>query len=194
LRTVIHSHIGLLKMPSQIHVLHTGKATGWTIGVLRFDFRPGLGIFLFTTVSRPALGPIRPPIQWVPRAPSLGVKRPGREADHSPTSSAEVKNSWSYTSTPPIHLHGMVLIKKQKKYVGLLNYAFSNTRVTHRRSYGLDDRGSRVRFPAWAGNFSLHHRVQTGSGAHPASYPMGTRGSFPVGKAAGPWSWPLTSI
>jgi hypothetical protein len=26
---------------------------------------------------------------------------------------------------------------------------------------GLDDRGSRVRFPAEAGNFSLHHRVQT---------------------------------
>jgi hypothetical protein len=39
--------------------------------------------------------------------------------------------------------------------------------------YGLDDRGSRVRFPAGAGNFSLHHRVQNGSGAHPASYPMG---------------------
>jgi len=36
-----------------------------------------------------------------------------------------------------------------------------------------------------AGNFSLHHRVQTGSGAHPASYPMGIRGSFPGGKAAG---------
>jgi hypothetical protein len=51
--------------------------------------------------------------------------------------------------------------------------------------YGLDDRGSRVRFPAGAGNFSLHHRVQSGSGAHPASYPMGTRGSFPGGKAAG---------
>jgi hypothetical protein len=29
--------------------------------------------------------------------------------------------------------------------------------------YGLDDRGSRVRFPAGAGNFSLHHRVQNGS-------------------------------
>jgi hypothetical protein len=50
--------------------------------------------------------------------------------------------------------------------------------------YGLDDRGSRVRFPAGAGNFSLHHRVQNGSGAHPASYPMATRGSFPGGKAA----------
>jgi hypothetical protein len=50
--------------------------------------------------------------------------------------------------------------------------------------YGLDDRNSRVRFPAGAGNFSLHHRVQNGSGAHPTSYPMGTRGSFPGGKAA----------
>jgi hypothetical protein len=35
--------------------------------------------------------------------------------------------------------------------------------------YGLGDRGSRVRFPAGAGNFSLHHRIQNGSGAHPAS-------------------------
>jgi hypothetical protein len=30
-------------------------------------------------------------IQWVPGALSLGVKQPGREADHSPLSSAEVK-------------------------------------------------------------------------------------------------------
>jgi hypothetical protein len=60
--------------------------------------------------------------------------------------------------------------------------------------YGLGDRGSRVWFPEEAGNFSLHQRVQNGSGAHPASYPMGTRGSFPGGKAAGAWSWPLTSI
>jgi hypothetical protein len=46
-------------------------------------------------------------------------------------------------------------------------------------------RGSSVRFPAGAGNFSLHHRVQNGSGAHLASYTMGIRGSFPGGKAAG---------
>jgi hypothetical protein len=51
--------------------------------------------------------------------------------------------------------------------------------------YGLDDRGSRVPFPAGAGNSSIHHRVQNGSGAHPASNPMGTRGSFPGGKASG---------
>jgi hypothetical protein len=35
--------------------------------------------------------PTQPPIQWVTGALSLGVKRPGREADHSPQSSAEVK-------------------------------------------------------------------------------------------------------
>jgi hypothetical protein len=40
--------------------------------------------------------------------------------------------------------------------------------------YGLDDRGSRVRFLAGAGNFSLRYRVHTGSGTLPASYPMGT--------------------
>jgi hypothetical protein len=51
--------------------------------------------------------------------------------------------------------------------------------------YGLDDRGSRVRFQTGAGNFTLHHRVQTGSGAQPASYPMGARSSFPGGRAAG---------
>jgi hypothetical protein len=50
---------------------------------------------------------------------------------------------------------------------------------------GLDDRGSGVRFPEGAGNFSLNHRVQNGSGAHPASSPVGNRGSFPVDKAAG---------
>jgi hypothetical protein len=33
--------------------------------------------------------------------------------------------------------------------------------------------------------FSLLHVVQTGSGVHPTSYPMGTGGSSPGGKAAG---------
>jgi len=43
----------------------------------------------------------------------------------------------------------------------------------------------RVRFPAEAGNFSAHHRVQNGSGAHQVSYPVDTRSSFRGGKAAG---------
>jgi hypothetical protein len=57
------------------------------MGVLGFDFRRRLGNFLFTTASITAPGPT----QWVPGALSLGVKRPGCEADHLPPSSAEVK-------------------------------------------------------------------------------------------------------
>jgi hypothetical protein len=49
----------------------------------------------------------------------------------------------------------------------------------------MSNPGSRVRLPAGAGNFSLRHCVQTGSGAHSASYPVATKGSFPGGKAAG---------
>jgi hypothetical protein len=52
------------------------------------------------------------PIQWVPGALSVGVKRPVREAEHTPPSSGEVKNAWKYTSTPPIRLHGVVLSLK----------------------------------------------------------------------------------
>jgi hypothetical protein len=81
----------------------------FTIGVLGFDFWKGLGIFLFITVYRLALGPTQLPIQCVLEAVSLGVKWPGRETDHSSPSSAEVKNAWSYTYTPLIHLLGMVL-------------------------------------------------------------------------------------
>jgi len=49
------------------------------------------------------------PIQWVPGALFLVVKWPGYEANHLSPSSAKVKSAWSYTSTPQICLHGMVL-------------------------------------------------------------------------------------
>jgi hypothetical protein len=45
--------------------------------------------------------------------------------------------------------------------------------------YGLNDRG---RSPTEVEDFSSSLCVQTGSGAHPASCPMGTGGSFPGGK------------
>jgi hypothetical protein len=51
-------------------------------------------------------------------------------------------------------------------------------------SAGLRAWKSGVRFPAGLGIF-FHHRVQNGSGAQPASYPMVTRGTFSGGKAAG---------
>jgi hypothetical protein len=58
------------------------------------------GIFFFATASRETLGPTQPLIQWVPAPVTPGVKRPAREVEHSPSSSAEIKNPWSYTSTP----------------------------------------------------------------------------------------------
>jgi hypothetical protein len=84
-------------------------ATGWTVGVLRFDSRLGLRIFLFTTASRTALGPTQPPTQWVLGVLSVAVKRPGREADHSSSSSADVKEYVELYLHSPIRLHGVVV-------------------------------------------------------------------------------------
>jgi hypothetical protein len=48
--------------------------------------------------------------------------------------------------------------------------------------YGLDDRAIGVRSPAGAEGFSSGLCVQTGSGVHPTSCPMGTGGPFSGGK------------
>jgi hypothetical protein len=60
--------------------------------------------FLPSTSSSPDPGPTQPSVEWVPRALHPGVKRRQREADHSPPNSAEVRNTWIYTSTPPYTL------------------------------------------------------------------------------------------
>jgi hypothetical protein len=86
-------------------------ALGYGLDDRGFESRHVVRISLFTTASRTSLGPTQPPIQWVPGALSLGVKRQEREADHSPPSSAEVKNAWSYTSTPPYVFMTWCLIK-----------------------------------------------------------------------------------
>jgi hypothetical protein len=65
-----------------------------------FDFRQGWGLFLLAIVSRQFLGSTPSPVQWVQGILSSGLKWPGHEVDHSSSSSAEVKNVWSYTSSP----------------------------------------------------------------------------------------------
>jgi hypothetical protein len=58
--------------------------------------------------SRPALGPTQPPIQWVPRVLSPGVKR-GRSVmlTTHPHLVPRLSMSRSYTSSPPMCLHGV---------------------------------------------------------------------------------------
>jgi hypothetical protein len=91
------------------------------IGVLGFNSQQGLGIFLFTTVSRTPLQPTQPPIQGAPGAHSLGVKQLGCEVDHSSPSSAKVKECMELylhsPNTPSWH-HARL---KKKKAEGQLN-------------------------------------------------------------------------
>jgi hypothetical protein len=50
-------------------------------------------VFESLGISRLSLVPNQPHIQWILGALFLEVKRPGHEDDHSPLSSAEVKNA-----------------------------------------------------------------------------------------------------
>ena len=47
-----------------------------------FQSRQGQGGFLFSKASRPSMGPTQPPVQWI-QGVFPGVKRPGRQVDHS---------------------------------------------------------------------------------------------------------------
>jgi hypothetical protein len=68
------------------------------IGVLSLA---GAKIFPLTSVSRPALRPTQLPVQWVLGVLSpLGKPQPGRDANHSPLSSTEVKNEYALYLSP----------------------------------------------------------------------------------------------
>jgi hypothetical protein len=68
-------------------------------------------------------------------------------------------------------------------YTGTYKYGSRGSSVSIVSGYGLDDRAIEVRSPAGAKDFSSSLCVQTGSGVHPASCPMGTGGPFPGGKS-----------
>jgi hypothetical protein len=84
------------------HILGKGSSVGIATGYrldgrgVRVRVRVGARFVSSPRCPDRFWGPTQPPIQWVP-----WVKRPGREAVHSPPTSAEVKNKWIYTSTPP---------------------------------------------------------------------------------------------
>jgi hypothetical protein len=93
----------------------SGVALVYGLNDWGFEFWQGLGISLFTTMSRPTLELTQLPIQRGPGTFSLGVKQLGHGADHSLPPSAKVKNAWSCTFTPTICLHGVVLSWKKKQ-------------------------------------------------------------------------------
>jgi hypothetical protein len=119
--------------------------------------------------------------------------------DHSSRKIATLRIMFSYCS---YKCHNVQLSKNNNSIHNPTNRSEElvtfKTQVSHLKSfhkscdssvsialdYGQDNQGSRVQFLAGAGNCTLHHCVQNGSGAHPASYLMGTRGSFPGSKAA----------
>jgi hypothetical protein len=80
-----------------------GIATGYGLDDRGVEVRVLIGSRIFSSPCRPdqLWGPPNLLSKCVPGAPSPGVKLPGREADHSPAASAEVKKVWIYMSTSP---------------------------------------------------------------------------------------------
>jgi hypothetical protein len=142
----------LLYLSWYISVQGVGIATGYVLDDRGDGVGVPVGSRIFSTLFRPALRAAQPPIQWVTQAPSLEVKRPEREAYHSPPTSAEVKKTWIYTSTPPY------------VFIGATSAWYSSVRTV--TSYGVDDRGIGV-LPCPA---EASHSIRTGSRTHPAIY------------------------
>jgi hypothetical protein len=63
---------------------------------------------LFSTASRPALGPTQPSIQWI-LGVLAGLKRSKRDADHSLPFNIEVKKMCGAVPPVPVRLYGVVL-------------------------------------------------------------------------------------
>jgi hypothetical protein len=79
------------------------------------------GIRFFATASRPALVPTQSPIQVIPGAVCLEIKRPKREADCLPPSSVEIKNAWRHASTTLQHVFmTQCLIKQWRRLRGMV--------------------------------------------------------------------------
>jgi hypothetical protein len=98
-----------------------------------------------------------------------------------PTAAFSFSNAW-------------LLSKLQKLSLRFIFYTFpvycdspSGTTIIHRSPLNDHQLLARTAHTPQAGvrNFSSVHSVQIGTGVHPASYPMGTGGSFPLGYSGG---------
>jgi hypothetical protein len=88
------------------HSVRALAHSAWVADSYRHDDR-GVGVWIpvaaevFCTASRQLAWSNHYPIQWVPRDLPLDVKQSRRKFHHQSSSSPEVSNGWSCTSTPP---------------------------------------------------------------------------------------------
>jgi hypothetical protein len=81
-----------------------GIATGYGLDDRGVGVQVPVGVRIFTSPCRPDRlcgSPNFLSNGYRGGALSQQIKRPGREADHSPPTSAEFKKIWIYISTPP---------------------------------------------------------------------------------------------
>jgi hypothetical protein len=78
-----------------------GIATGYGLDDRGVGVRVPVESRIFSSSRRPDRLGVHPSYPVGTGGSFPGVKRPGREADHSPPASAEVKEMWIYTSIPP---------------------------------------------------------------------------------------------
>jgi hypothetical protein len=95
----------------------------------------------------------QPSIQWVPNFSPQRVKLPGREVCNSRPSNAEVRNEWSYTSTPPIHHYGV--------YKDSLPFAFTLRTVLHRDTMDVQNKQELLTVFWWVFHFEYWHQEYT---------------------------------
>jgi hypothetical protein len=105
--THVHDAITSLNMENGLNIF-----TGWTTAVW---FPVAVQIFISTIASMPFLCAPQPPIHCLPGALSPGMKRPGRETNHSPPYSTEVKNTWSYNFSPPYVYIAWCLVEYERQ-------------------------------------------------------------------------------
>jgi len=110
-RIVSNESVQPLSRSSSVSIVNRLRA-----GRPGFDSRQKQKFHLFSTSSRPTLGPTQPPTQWVPRSHSLGVKRLRRETDGWHPASAEVRYAWRYTSIPQYMFVVWCLVKHRDNF------------------------------------------------------------------------------
>jgi hypothetical protein len=82
-----------------------------------FDFRQcNVGTFYLRYCVQTCFGAHQAPFPMVTGDSFSGVKRTSHETGHSPQSSAEVKKTWSCTSTPPHVFMAWCLVKHRDNF------------------------------------------------------------------------------